>query len=89
MTNTHLSSKDDDKRPGGRQRFTETAVRQIRELYAEGIGQKSLAMRYGCNRKSIQDIVHGRTYKHVGGPRHNAKRICPACRQIITERAPA
>lgn len=81
-----LTSNDDLKRPGGRQRFTETTVRQIRELYAHGVGQKALAARYGCNRKSIQDIVHGRTYKAVGGLRHNAKRICPTCRQVITER---
>lgn len=84
-----VSSNDEDKRPGGRQRFSATAVLQIRELYARGVGQKTLAQRYGCNRKSIQDIVHGRTYKAVGGLRHNAKRICPACRQVITERVAA
>jgi hypothetical protein len=68
------------------QRFTPTAVRQIRELYAEGAGQKALALRFGCNRKSIQDIVHGRTYKAVGGPRHNSKRVCPTCSQVIVDR---
>lgn len=81
-----LIQDDEVKRNGGRRRFSETTVRQIRELYAHGVGQKALAHRYGCNRKSIQDIVHGRTYKAVGGLRHNAKRICPTCRQVITER---
>jgi hypothetical protein len=70
-----------------KQRFTDIQVRQIRDAYAEGVGQKQLAFYWSVNRKSIQDIVHGRTYKHVPGPLSSKKRICPHCRQIIASAA--
>lgn len=70
-----------------KQRFTVPQVLEIRIAYAAGAGQKQLAFFWGCNRKSIQDIVHGRTYKAVGGPLSSSQRICPECRQIVGLRA--
>lgn len=69
-----------------KQRFTHAQVQQIRQLYAEGVGQKQLAFYWHVNRKSIQDIVHGRTYKNVAGPLSKPQRICPTCRQIVGQR---
>jgi hypothetical protein len=66
-----------------KQRFTADQVLEIRTAYAAGAGQKQLAFYWACNRKSIQDIVHGRTYKAVGGPLSAPDRVCPECRQII------
>jgi hypothetical protein len=67
-------------------RFLDSQVLEIRAAYAAGAGQKQLAFFWGCNRKSIQDIVHGRTYKAVGGPLSTPERICPECRQIVGKR---
>lgn len=69
-----------------KQRFTAHQVLEIRMAYAAGTGQKQLAFFWGCNRKSIQDIVHGRTYKTVGGPLSSRQRICPECRQLVGQR---
>jgi len=69
-----------------KQRFTVKQVLEIRMAYAAGAGQKQLAFFWDCNRKSIQDIVHGRTYKDVGGPLSSTQRICPECRQIVGNR---
>jgi hypothetical protein len=69
-----------------KQRFTPGQVLEIRMAYAKGVGQKQLAFFWDCNRKSIQDIVHGRTYKAVGGPLSTTQRICPECRQIVGNR---
>lgn len=66
-----------------KQRFSPVQVLAIRTAYAGGAGQKQLAFYWDCNRKSIQDIVHGRTYKAVGGPLSQPNRICPECRQLI------
>jgi hypothetical protein len=66
-----------------KQRFTADQVLKIRHAYAAGAGQKQLAFYWHCNRKSIQDIVHGRTYKGLGGPLSKPNRICPECRQLI------
>ena len=68
-------------------RFTPGQVLEIRNAYAAGAGQKQLAFFWGCNRKSIQDIIHGRTYKDVGGPLSTPTRICPECRQVVGRRA--
>lgn len=72
-----------------KQRFTEQQIREIRTAYAAGVGQKQLAFYWHVNRKSIQDIVHGRTYKHVPGPLSAPARVCPTCRQIVGIRATA
>jgi hypothetical protein len=70
-----------------RRRFTDQQVREIREAYAAGAGQGQLAFYWNVNKKVIQDMVHGRTYKNVSGPLSTANRICPTCRQIVGVRA--
>lgn len=70
-----------------KQRFTANQVLEIREQYARGIGLKRIAFGWTVNRKVIQDIVQGRTYKAVGGPLASSERICPTCRQVVGQRA--
>jgi hypothetical protein len=72
-----------------KRRFTDEQVRRIRQAYADGVGQGQLAFYWSVNKKVIQDMVHGRTYKNVGRPLSTATRICPACRQIVGTRATA
>jgi len=67
----------------GKPRFSDDQVLRIREEYDSGTGQKQLAKKWNVNRKVIQDIVHGRTYRQVGGELSKPLRICPTCRQVI------
>lgn len=71
----------------GKRRFEDREVVDIRTAYDRGAGLKTLAFYWTVNRKVIQDIVHGRTYKNVGGPLSKPQRICPECRQIIQGKA--
>lgn len=41
-------------------------VREIRRKSALGIGYRKLSKEFGLARSTIQHIVHGRTWKHVG-----------------------
>ena len=70
-----------------KRRFTDIQVREIRHAYAAGVGQKRLALYWNVNRKVIQDIVHGRTYKNVAGPLSKPGRTCPHCKQPIRSAA--
>lgn len=67
-----------------KRRFADHQVREIRTAYAAGIGQRTLATYWNVNRKSIQDIVYGSTYKHVGGDFNRRVRICPHCRRAMS-----
>ena len=66
-----------------KRRFTDDQVERIRRVYADGTGFKQIAFFYAVNRKVIQDIVHGRTYKGAPGPLVAGPRICPHCRQVV------
>lgn len=46
-------------------RLTEDDVREIRRLAAEGVPQKTLAVRFGVTRPNISAIVARRSWKHV------------------------
>lgn len=70
-----------------KRRFTEQQVREIRETYAAGVGQGAIAFYWTVNKKVIQDIVHGRTYKNVAGPLSQPGRTCPHCKQPIKQAA--
>lgn len=60
-------------------RFNVRQVLHIRVSYAAGESLTSLADAFNCNRRQIQDIVHGRTYKTAGGPLAIITRNCPHC----------
>ncbi len=65
-----MISRDRDSR-GSRHpstKLTESEVLIIRERRALGARQKDLASDYGISAAAIVSIVHGRTWKHVGGP---------------------
>jgi len=50
-------------------KLTSSQVIQIRERYAVGnISQRALAQEYGVTNGAINFVVHGRTWKDVGGP---------------------
>ena len=50
-------------------KITERDVLRIRVLYAKGdITQKALAAQYGIDLGTMNPLLHGRTWKHVGGP---------------------
>lgn len=68
-----------------KRRFTDEQVRKIRQAYADGVGQGQLAFYWNVNKKVIQDMVHGRTYKNVSGPLSKPGRTCPHCRQPIKQ----
>lgn len=47
-------------------RLTETEVKKIRNMYANGgISQQKLADLFGVHRSTIADIVNNRTWQHV------------------------
>jgi hypothetical protein len=48
--------------------LTEAVVIQIREAAHAGSEVKELVQRYGVTRKSIENIIHGISWKSVGGP---------------------
>lgn len=51
-------------------RLTESQVLEIRRRYAEGsISQRRLADEYGIHQTHVSDIVIGRAWSHVPGPR--------------------
>lgn len=52
----------------GRAKITRQIARNIREQYAAGICQKSLARKYRLCCTTIGDICHGDTWKEAGGP---------------------
>jgi hypothetical protein len=66
-----------------RRRFADSTVRTIRHQYRLGCGLKKLADFHVVNRKVIYDIVHGLTYKDVGGPITSGVRRCRNCGQRI------
>ena len=47
---------------------SDSDVLQIRVLCASGTQQKKLAIDFSISRQTINDIVRGRRWKHVGGP---------------------
>jgi ribosome-binding protein aMBF1 (putative translation factor) len=49
--------------PGERKVMDEQTQQRIRALWAEGIQQKELALRFGISASKVHDIVHGR-YPH-------------------------
>ena len=49
-------------------RLTESAVLDIRDSYARGETQTVLAARYGVHQTTLHAVVHGRIWRHVGGP---------------------
>lgn len=46
-------------------KLNETAVREIRQLIAEGFAEQQIAGRYGVTRNVIWRIKHGKGWKHV------------------------
>ena len=42
--------------------FTESDVRQIKSLLAQGISQRAIAGKFGCSRGAISAIAHGKTW---------------------------
>jgi hypothetical protein len=51
-------------------KLTADELRAIRQAVAEGSATKAeLAARYGVSRQAIHNIVIGRTWKQVDGPR--------------------
>jgi hypothetical protein len=46
-------------------KLTENAVRAIRTLYAGGISRNQLRKQYGVSFHTVNEIVVGRTWKHV------------------------
>lgn len=63
---------DRDRAPIGSRssstKLTESQVLTIRERRALGARQKDLARDFGISDAAIVAIVHGRNWKHVGGP---------------------
>ena len=58
-------SKEDAER-NGRSKLTETQVRLIRKLYADGdYTLCSLGKKFGVGKSSIGYIVNGDTWRHV------------------------
>lgn len=50
----------------GMSKVTDTIVREMRALYAEGtISQPQLAKRFGIRQSTVWAILHRRTWKHV------------------------
>lgn len=56
-------------------RLTEAKVREIRQMCAEGASQSQIADAFGIGRSTVQAILSGRTWRHVGAElseeRHN------------------
>lgn len=53
-------------------KLTPETIIEIREKYASGsVDQVSLAMTYGVSRSAIGNIVNGKAWPRVGGPRTN------------------
>lgn len=52
----------------GRSLLTERAVVAIRLQYADGVSQQKLADAYKVSVSTINAILHGRTWRHSGGP---------------------
>lgn len=48
-----------------RAKLTEQQVRQIRNQYATGIGQRALGRKYDVTHATIQGIIHRRTWTHI------------------------
>lgn len=49
----------------GNSKLTDDQVRDIRQLYVDGITQYELADKYGVSQALISNIVRGKTWKHV------------------------
>ena len=55
--------------PGAK--LTEAQVIEIREAYFEGperVAMSALAEQYGVTMPTVQSLLHGATWAHVGGP---------------------
>ena len=52
----------------GRRKLTEKQAKEIRELRKSGAKEDQLIDIYDISQGSIQQIVHGKTYKDAGGP---------------------
>lgn len=48
---------------GGRSKLTQEDVDAIRELLAQGVQQKKIAMQFGISSQNISSIAHGRSWK--------------------------
>lgn len=46
-------------------KLTEDAVREIRDLYRNGMTQTSIAAQYGIHQMTVSDITTRRTWKHI------------------------
>jgi DNA invertase Pin-like site-specific DNA recombinase len=55
------------RRPTG-EKLTIDQAREIRELRAQGEGLLPIAKRFGVTRSTVWLIVHGKNWKHAGGP---------------------
>lgn len=53
-----------NRRPMG-SKLTADDIGPIRELHKSGAGYRVIARRYGVGRTSIQDIIRGKTWKHL------------------------
>ena len=49
----------------GRSKLTAAEVQEVRRLWADGVQQKDLAVRLDVHPKTIFQIVHGWTWRHV------------------------
>jgi hypothetical protein len=49
-------------------KLTESAIERIRHDYASGRTQQELADVYGVTRGAVRNAIHGKTWRHCGGP---------------------
>ena len=51
----------------GNSKLTESGVREIRRLAAEGVQKATLARRFSISRGTVYQVLNRTTWKHVGG----------------------
>lgn len=56
-------SRVGEKSPASK--LTELQAKEILTLYAQGIAQKDIAIRFGMSRPAIHALVHGKLWKHL------------------------
>lgn len=54
---------------GANAKLTDQQVLEIRQLAADGMSSREIGERFGMFRTSISDVVSGRSWAHLGGPR--------------------
>ncbi len=54
-------------------RLTESAVKEMRELSAKGVGIPALAIRFGVTHGAVASVTSGGSWRHVPGPRRKTR----------------